>query len=129
MSDVPLFSQRPFMRFWFARLAGGAGNQMMMVAVAWQMYDLTGSAWDLGLVGLLQFLPALLLTLVAGHVADRHDRSRILALSMGVQLAIAALLAAATHGHWANRELLLVLSVAIGCAKAFQMPAQQAMVP
>ena len=57
------------MQFWFSRLTGAAANQMMMVAVAWQMYDLTGSAWDLGLVGLLQFAPALVLTLVAGHVA------------------------------------------------------------
>jgi MFS family permease len=118
-----------FMRFWYARLAGTTGNQMLMVAVGWQMYDLTGSAWDLGLIGLLQFLPALLLTLVAGHVADRHDRSRILALAMAAQVGVALVLAAATHGHWASRGLLLVLSVAIGTAKAFQMPAQQALVP
>jgi MFS family permease len=118
-----------FMRFWYARLAGTTGNQMLMVAVGWQMYELTGSAWDLGLVGLLQFLPALLLTLVAGHMADRHDRTRILALCMAVQTAIALVLVAAAHGHWANRELLLALSVALGTAKAFQMPAQQALVP
>jgi MFS family permease len=126
---LSLFSLPAFMRFWYARVAATMANQMLMVAVGWEMYELTGSAWDLGLVGLLQFLPALLLTLVAGHVADRHDRSRILALSMAVQLAIAGVLATATHGHWASRELLLVLSIAIGCAKAFQMPAQQAMVP
>ncbi|MBC7956752.1 MAG: MFS transporter [Cytophagales bacterium] len=117
------------MRFWYARLAGTTGNQMLMVAVGWQMYELTGSAWDLGLVGLLQFLPALLLTLVAGHVADRHDRTRILALCMAGQAGIALLLMAATTGHWASRGLLLGLSVALGIAKAFQMPAQQALVP
>jgi MFS family permease len=126
---TPLRSLPAFMRFWYARLAGTTGNQMLMVAVGWQMYDLTGSAWDLGLVGLLQFLPALLLTLVAGHVADRHDRSRILALAMAAQVVVAIALMAATHGHWASRWLLLVLSVAIGTAKAFQMPAQQALVP
>ena len=58
-----LFAHRAYLQFWTARLAGSTGNQMMMVAVGWQMYDLTRSAWDLGLVGLLQFLPALLLTL------------------------------------------------------------------
>lgn len=126
---APLRTLPAFMRFWYARLAGTTGNQMLMVAVGWQMYDLTGSAWDLGLVGLLQFLPALLLTLVAGHVADRHDRSRILALAMAAQTAVALVLMLATHGHWASRWLLLVLSVAIGTAKAFQMPAQQALVP
>jgi hypothetical protein len=51
------------MRFWFARLAGMSANQMLMVAVAWHMYDITSSAWDLGLVGLFQFVPALVLML------------------------------------------------------------------
>ena len=130
MTDAtPLRTLPAFMRFWYARVSGNTGNQMLMVAVGWQMYDLTGSAWDLGLVGLLQFLPALLLTLVAGHVADRHDRSRILALCMVSQVLVALLLMAATYGHWASRGLLLALSVAIGTAKAFQMPAQQALVP
>lgn len=126
---TPLRTLPAFMRFWYARLTGTTGNQMLMVAVGWQMYDLTGSAWDLGLVGLLQFLPALLLTLVAGHVADRHDRSRILAIAMATQTVVALVLMLATHGHWASRGLLLALSVAIGTAKAFQMPAQQALVP
>jgi hypothetical protein len=49
------------MRFWFARLAGVSANQMLMAAVAWHMYDITSSAWALGLVGLFQFVPALLL--------------------------------------------------------------------
>lgn len=74
MSDFrfsDLLRQRPFMQFWATRLAGTAANQMLMVAVGWQMYELTGSAWDLGLVGLYQFLPALLMTLVAGYAADR----------------------------------------------------------
>jgi MFS family permease len=117
------------MRFWYARVCGTMANQMLMVAVGWQMYDLTGSAWDLGLVGLFQFLPALLLTLVAGHVADNVDRTRILSVCMGVQLVIALSLAMATRSHWVSREWLLILSVAIGLAKAFQMPAQQALVP
>jgi len=124
-----LYAVPAFMRFWYARLAGTMGNQMLMVAVGWQMYDLTGSAWDLGLVGLFQFLPALLLTLVAGHVADQVDRSKVLATCMAVQVVIAAALAAATWHTVATRELLFVLSVALGCAKAFQMPAQQALVP
>lgn len=128
-SKAPLLGLRAFMRFWYARVAGTTGNQMLMVAVGWQMYELTGSAWDLGLVGLLQFLPALLLTLVAGHVADRYDRTRILALCMAAQVGIALLLMAATQGQWVGRGLLLGLSVALGMAKAFQMPAQQALVP
>jgi MFS family permease len=129
-----LTHQRAFMRMWFARLFGTTGNQMLMVAVGWQMYELTGSAWDLGLVGLYQFLPALLLTLVAGHVADQVHRGRIIAACLVTQALVALILVAATQGWgasrgWASRELLLGVSVMLGAARAFQMPAQQALTP
>jgi MFS family permease len=126
---VPLFSFRAFMRLWYSRLASTSANQMLMVAIGWQMYDLTGSAWDLGMVGLLQFLPALLLVLLAGHVVDRHHRARIVGLCMLAQTTIALLLAASTHQQWASRELLYATSVLLGTVKAFQMPAQQALTP
>ena len=139
------------MRMWFARLFGATGNQMLLVAVGWQMYELTGSAWDLGLVGLYQFLPALLLTLVAGHVADRVHRGRIVAACLVLQLAVALLLLGASQGlsrpadaglaassvwdvwlRWlpvVSRDVLLGASIALGTARAFQMPAQQALTP
>lgn len=129
MSTEPLFVHRAFVRFWFSRLSGTAANQILMVGIGWQMYDLTGSAWDLGLVGLLQFLPSLLLALPAGHAVDRFHRARIFAACMGGQAAIAAALVAASAGDVASRSLLLVLSVLIGAIKAFQLPAQQAVVP
>jgi MFS family permease len=127
--SASLFAHRAFIRFWFARLAGTAANQMLMVAIGWQMYDLTGSAWDLGLVGLLQFAPALLLVLVAGHAVDRFHRAHIFALCMAAQTLVALVLAASAAKGWASREMLLVLSVAIGAVKAFQLPTQQAIVP
>jgi MFS family permease len=125
---------RDFMRMWGARVASTAGQQMLMVAVGWQMYELTGSAWDLGLVGLYQFAPALLLTLVAGHAADRLHRGRIVAACLLVQAMAALALVAATRGWaaqgvWLSRDLLLGLSVLLGMARAFQMPAQQALAP
>ena len=98
-----LMAQGGFMRLWVARLAGTTANQMLMVAVGWQMYELTGSAWDLGLIGLYQFTPALLLTLWAGHVADRHHRGRIVAVCLTVQCVAALVLADAARGHWASR--------------------------
>jgi MFS family permease len=129
-----LFRQRAFLRMWFSRLFGIMANQMLMVAVGWQMYELTGSAWDLGLVGLYQFVPALLLTLLAGHVADRLHRGRIVAVCLVTQGSVALVLIAATQGWgapagWASRELLLGLSVLLGATRAFQMPAQQALLP
>ena len=124
-----LFTQRQFMRFWVARLAGVTANQMLMVAVAWHMYDITSSAWDLGLVGLFQFVPALVMTLPAGHAADRLHRGRIFAACMLAQALIALLLVAATQGGFTTRELILGISVVLGVARAFQMPAQQALTP
>ena len=125
----PLFRHRAYMRLWWSRLASTSGNQMLMVAVGWQMYDLTGRAWDLGLVGLLQFVPALLLVLVAGHVVDRFHRARIVLACMLVQALAAVVLAAGAWQGWAHRELLLAMSVLLGTVKAFQMPAQQALTP
>ena len=104
-------------------------NQMLLVAVAWQMYDLTGSAWDLGLVGLFQFAPALLAVLPAGHCVDRGHRGRIFAMVMFGQVVVALALAAASWHAMVTRELILGLSVLLGLARAFQMPAQQALTP
>ena len=118
-----------FMRLWYARIAGTAGNQMLMVAIGWHVYELTRSAWDLGLVGLFQFVPALLLALPAGQVVDRHHRGRILALCFGLQGAVALILLAAVNAGLDSRSLLLALSVVLGGVRAFQMPAQQALVP
>jgi len=124
-----LLAQRQFVRFWLARVGGTMANQMLMVAVSWQMYEITSSAWDLGLVGLFQFLPALLMTLPAGHVVDRLHRGRIFAACMLTQAAVALLLVAASGADFATRELILGVSVALGVARAFQMPAQQALTP
>ena len=138
MSDThslrDLFRIGDYMRMWFARLSSTAAQQMLMVAVGWQMYELTNSAWDLGLVGLYQFAPALLFTLVAGHAADRLHRGRIIALCLLAQAVAALVLVAATSGwgqdgQWLSRELLLGISLLLGLARAFQMPAQQALAP
>ncbi len=118
-----------FIRLWFARLASVSAGQMLMVALGWQMYDLTGSAWDLGLVGLLQFLPALALALPAGQWIDRHHRGRILAGCLVVQVLVALVLALGHGAGLVTREWLLVLSVVLGALRAVQMPAQQALTP
>jgi len=128
-SQSSLLAQRQFLRFWLARLGGITANQMLMVAVAWHIYDITSSAWDLGLVGLFQFVPALVMTLPAGHLADRLHRGRIFAACMAAQAAVALLLVAATQGSFATRELIFGISVVLGVARAFQMPAQQALTP
>lgn len=127
--SAALWAYPAYLRLWFARLAGVSASQMLMVAIAWQIYDLTGSAWDLGLVGLLQFAPSLLLTLPAGQLIDRRHRGRILAACMAVQVLCALGLAWGSHSGLATRDWLLAVSVVLGAVRAVQMPAQQAITP
>ena len=118
-----------FARFWIARVAAVAGLQMLLLVIGWHMYELTGEAWDLGLVGLFQFAPALLTTLVAGHAADRMHRARLVALCQAAQACVAAVLAVSTARHAVGRDMLLGMSVLLGAIRPFQMSAQQALVP
>jgi len=117
------------LRFLWVRLAGTTAAQMLLVALAWQMYELTSSAWDLGLVGLVQFLPALLLTIPAGQIVDRVDRRLVLASALVLQVLVAGVLAWASAAGTVSRELILLFCVVIGIARALQMPAQQALLP
>jgi MFS family permease len=118
-----------FRHFLWARLLGNAAQQMLLVALGWQMYDLTSSAWDLGLVGLMQFLPALFLTIPAGQLVDRVDRRRVLAASLALQALVALVLAWGSGADFVQRELILWLSIVIGVGRALQAPAQQALLP
>lgn len=102
---------------------------MLGVAVAWELYELTGSALDLGLVGLVQFVPMVLLTLVVGHVADRYDRRLIVIACEVVKAAIAAALAAGAIGGWQTRSMIFGLIALLAAAQAFENPAMSALVP
>ncbi|MFO1329321.1 MAG: MFS transporter [Rubrivivax sp.] len=129
MHDESLRAHPAFMRLWVSRLAGTTANQMLLLAVGWQMYDLTGSAWDLGLVGLLQFLPSLPLVLPVGHAIDRFHRARLLAICLAGQVAVAAALAAGSAAGAITRDALLAVSVLLGVLRSFQLPTQQALTP
>ena len=124
-----LLAQRQFMRFWLARICGITAHQMLMLAISWHMYELTNSAWDLGLVGLFQFIPALLMALPAGHVIDRLHRGRIFATCMAVLVLISVVLSMATLHEQVSRGLIFGVAFVLGLTRAFQMPAQQAITP
>lgn len=116
-------------RFGSVRLASGLAMQMQSVAIGWHVYAMTGSALGLGLVGLCQFLPSILLVLVTGHAADRFDRRKIVILSLLVQvLASIALLALAASPD-AEVWPIYALVALLGAARAFSMPAFAALLP
>ncbi|MFI4920224.1 MAG: MFS transporter [Gammaproteobacteria bacterium] len=118
-----------FMELWFSRLCSMFAFQMVSVAVGWQIYDLTHRALDLGLIGLVQFIPSLVLALPAGHLADRHDRRRIVLVCQSIEWFAAALLAAGSFFHWFGEYAILMVVFLGGCARAFEFPTMQALLP
>jgi len=102
---------------------------MQTVAVGWQLYLLTGSAFDLGLVGLAQFAPTVVLTLVVGQVADRYDRRVVVVICHVAEAGATAVLALGSLGGWLTREGILAILVIIGAARAFENPARASLVP
>jgi MFS family permease len=112
-----------------ARMASSFGFQMMSVAVGWQIYDITRDPFDLGLIGLVQFIPSVLLALPAGHVADQVDRRRVVVSCQILEwLAITVLALGSLSGRLGETAILSLVFV-IGVGKAFEFPAMQSMVP
>jgi MFS family permease len=118
-----------FRRYWLTLIFGGFSVQIVTVAVGWQIYDLTRDPFMLGLVGLSQFAPALLLVLVTGTVADRYPRRTILALALAVEAGAAAALVAFTLSGSTHPVPIFAAMMALGLARAFYNPARQSIVP
>jgi MFS family permease len=118
-----------FTRFWTGEIATVLAYQMMLVAIGWQIYELTGSALDLGLIGLAHFGAQILCSLPAGHVADRYDRRRVALACQLVQCSAAIVLAVASRDGWLTSSVAYAVVFAIGTATTFQSPALRAMLP
>lgn len=123
------FRHRDFRYFWGTRVLGLLAIEMMITTVGWQVMRLTGSVLNLGLVGLAQFAPFALLFLVAGIVADRLPRIRIILFCIVLQTVCAIGLFWMTVTGTNDFGYILALLVLFGVARAFQMPAQQAILP
>jgi MFS family permease len=123
------FIYRDFRVLWFGAFASTVGTWMQKVAQSWLIFELTKSAFYLGLDDFLGQLPILLLTLLGGVIADRHDRRRLLLASQYVQMATALTLAALVF--WGRVDIwhILALSFIAGLAQAFGGPAYQSLVP
>jgi MFS family permease len=129
VSAGALLTQRSFLLFLLSRSLSRFSSQIAAVAIGWQVYELTGSAFVLGMVGLVQFLPTALLVFVAGQAADRYERKRVLQVCQFVEALTALLLAwGATMGSLSVVQIFIATAV-LGTSGAFESPATAALLP
>ena len=124
-----LFRHSPFLLYFLGRIFSNFSRQIVAVAVGWQVYELTGSAFQLGMVGLMQFLPTAILTFLAGHTADNFNRKRVVQVCQWIEGLTAAFLAWGTIGGWLTVSHIFIASVIFGAVTAFERPAGAAMLP
>lgn len=120
---------RPFLLYFWGRIFSNFSRQIVAVAIGWQVYEITKSPLHLGLVGLAQFLPTLLLTFIAGHAADRFERKRIVQICQWVDGTTAAVLAWGTMAGWLDVSHIYLASMVFGTTTAFERPAGLSMLP
>jgi MFS family permease len=124
-----LLGHQPFLRYFSARGFSEFAYQIGTVAVGWQVYALTGSAFMLGMVGLVQFLPSAILVFVVGHVADHFDRRRVVQVCQVAEALAAGFLAWGSFAGWLNVHEILAAATVFGIATAFESPAAAALLP
>ena len=125
----PVMQQRDYALVWLARLFVAFASQMTAVAVGWQVYAIRENPFDLGLIGLAEFVPLLLLALPVGHVTDRFPRRRVLAVSLVLEIVVAFLLLVVTLAGAQQLWPFFALAAAIGVAQALGAPADRAIPP
>ena len=118
-----------FLAFWTSRTLSTIAFQMLSVGVGWHIYDVTHSAFALGMVGLVQFLPQVVLTLIAGHAADRYDRRGLGAICQGIEALTTVALVLASVLAPRNVTIIYTALALIGAARAFEGPTLQALLP
>jgi MFS family permease len=122
-------STAPLRLYLTARFAAATALTMLRAAIAWQVFSISKSAFQLGLIGVVQFLPALGLSLVGGAVADSHDRRRVMIVAELVPLACGLVLSAVSGSEAAGLWLLYGVIFVISVAATFDNPAGAAMLP
>ena len=127
-ADLPL-DKRSLYAYLGARLSATQAFHIFLVSVGWPLYELTGSALDLGLIGLFQFLPTRAMLLVVGHVVDHYDRIRVLRCVQLLSALSVGALAVVSHQDLISRELIFVFVFLYSATRAFEGPAQQAILP
>jgi MFS family permease len=124
-----LLRQSSFLFFLLSRSLSRFSGQIAAVAIGWQIYDLTGRAFDLGMVGLIQFLPTALLVFVAGSAADRYPRRRVVQLCLIAEALAAVYLCWGSYSGALTEVQLFAATFVLGIAGAFESPATAALLP
>jgi MFS family permease len=124
-----LLRQPSIICFLLSRSLSRFSSQIGAVAIGWQVYDMTGRAFDLGMVGLVQFLPTALLVFVAGHAADRFERKRVVQLCQLAEALTALFLAWGAFAGWLTELDIFIATFVLGTAGAFESPATAALLP
>ena len=125
----PALREREFSLLWVTNILAGLATQMILVAVGWQVYAIHRNPLDLGLIGLVEFVPLLLLALPAGQLADLVPRRAIVAVSLGMEVGIALLLLGVTVSGGRTLWPFLALAAASGVAAGISAPALRAIPP
>jgi len=126
---ISLLRHPAYVRFLYVRIAASVAQQIQVVAVGWQMYELTNSPFHLGLIGLVQFIPAVGLFVLTGHAADHYDRRLVTFLAQLTEAVAVAALAFANATGRLSPGLLLAMAFVVGTGRAFEQPSLQSVLP
>jgi MFS family permease len=129
VSAGALLKQSSFLLFLSSRSLSRLASLVGIVAMGWQIYELTASAFALGMVGLVGFLPTAFLVFVAGHAADRYERKRIMQACQLAEALTTAFLAWGAFAGWLNVVHIFVATLVLGTTAAFENPATAALLP
>ena len=125
----PAFEHRDFRLFWMGATLSQVGSQLTVVAMAWQIYELTDSPLQIGLLGLGRAVPQILLALVGGVMADAMDRRRLMMIIQVGQLAVSVALTLLTVAGAITPSMLFAAAVVLAFGSALENPPRQAIVP
>ena len=128
-SQVSLLRHKQFLLYWWTRILSTAGYQIILVAMQWEIYQLTSSALHLGTIGLVMFLPVIAGTFVIGHVADHFDRRKVTRICQLGKAGGALIMIAAFYTGNVSVPLIYAVVFIVGTARAFEGPTLHTIVP
>jgi MFS family permease len=128
-AQISLLRHKQFALYWWTRVLSTAGYQIILVAIQWEIYQLTNSALHLGIIGLVMFVPVIAGTFVIGHVADHYDRRAVIRICQLFKAAGAVILIVASYTGYLSVPLIYFVVFIVGTGRAFEGPTLHTIVP